>query len=103
MDAKRKQYSAEFKLKVVLESLQRDTTQEEVCRKFGISSSMLHRWRQTFQAQAATLFLDQRDPKRKAQTQGYAPGESPDDLKKLIGDLTVQLEIVKKAQGLLGR
>ena len=31
MDAKRKQYSAEYKLKVVLESLQRDTTQEEVC------------------------------------------------------------------------
>ncbi len=103
MDGKRKQYSAEFKLKAVLDSLQRDTTQEEVCRKFGISSSMLHRWRQTFQAQATTLFLDQRDPKRKAQTQGYAPGESPDDLKKLIGDLTVQLEIVKKATGLLGR
>ena len=103
MDAKRKQYSAEFKVKVVLESMQRDATQEEVCRKFGIASSMLHRWRQTFQAQAATLFLDQRDPKRKAQAQGYAPGESPDDLKKLIGELTVQNEILKKAHGLLGR
>ena len=101
--AKRQQYSAEFKLKGVLERLQRDTTQEEVCRKFGISSSMLHRWRHAFQEQAAAIFLDQRDPQRKAQSQGYAPGESPDDLKKLIGELTVQKELLNKAQGLLGR
>jgi transposase-like protein len=43
MDSKRKSYTPEYKLKVVLESLQRDTTQEEVCKKFGIASSMLHR------------------------------------------------------------
>jgi transposase-like protein len=30
MDTKRKSYTPEFKLKVVLESMQRDTTQEEV-------------------------------------------------------------------------
>ena len=40
MDSKRKSYTPEYKLKVVLESMQRDTTQEEVCKKFGISSSM---------------------------------------------------------------
>jgi transposase-like protein len=34
MNNKRKRYSPEFKLKVVLESLQRDTMQEEVCQKF---------------------------------------------------------------------
>lgn len=38
MAGKQKQYSPEFKLKVVLESLQRDTTLEEVCRKFEVSS-----------------------------------------------------------------
>ncbi len=37
MDSKRKSYTSEFKLKVVLESMQRDTTQEEVCQKFGIA------------------------------------------------------------------
>ena len=103
MEKKRKQYTAEFKLKVVLESLQRDTTIEEVRTKFGVSTSMIHRWRQEFQAKAATIFGDKRDPKQKAQAQGYAPGEAPDDLKKLIGELTVQNDILKKAQGLLGR
>ena len=96
MDTKRKSYTPEFKLKVVLESMQRDTTQEEVCKKFGISSSMIHRWRKEFQANAASVFQDKRDPKQKAQSQGYEPGEAPDDLKKIIGELTVQNEILKK-------
>jgi transposase len=103
MDIKRKSYTPEFKLKVVLESMQRDTTQEEVCKKFGIVSSVLHRWKKEFQQNAPDVFYDKRDPKQKAQSQGYAPGESPDDLKKIIGDLTVQNEILKKASGLLGR
>jgi len=102
MDKKRKSYTPEFKLKVVLESLQRETTLEEVRQKFGVTSSMIHRWRQEFQANAASVFIDKRNPKQKAQAQGYAPGESPDDLKKIIGELTVQNEILKKVQGLLG-
>ena len=101
MEMKRKSYPSEFKLQVVLESLQRDTTQEEVCKKFGISSSMLHRWRKEFQTNAANAFHDKRDPKQKAQAQGYEPGASPDDLKKIIGELTVQKEILKKASGLM--
>src|SRR5260221_14462068 len=55
MEKHRKQYTAEFKLKVVLESLQRDTTIEEVRTKFGVSTSMIHRWRQEFQAKATLL------------------------------------------------
>jgi transposase-like protein len=101
MDTPRKTYTPEFKLKVVLESMQRDTTQEAVCKKFGISSSMLHRWKKEFQQNATGVFSDKRDPKQKAQAQGYEPGESPDDLKKIIGELTVQNEILKKASGLL--
>jgi transposase len=101
MDTKRKSYTSEYKLKVVLESMQRDTTQEEVCKKFGIASSMLHRWRKEFQANAEGCFHDKRDPKQKAQSEGYEPGQSPDELKKIIGELTVQNEILKKASGLL--
>ena len=98
----RKQYPAEFKLKVVLESLQRDTTIEEVRTKFGVSTSMIHRWREEFQKNLPLLVGDKRNPKAQAQAQGYAPGESPDDLKKIIGELTVQNAILKKVQGLLG-
>ena len=103
MTGKRKQYTPEFKFKVVLESLQRDTTMEEVCRKFGVSSSRISRWRQAFQQKGPELFADLRDPKSRAKAQGYEPGESPDDLKRLIGDLTVQNDLLKKSRGLLGK
>src|SRR5258706_7626014 len=103
MENTRKQYTAEFKLKVVLESLQRETTIEEVRKKFGVSTSMIHRWRQEFNANLPALFPDKRNPKQKAHTQGYAPGESPDDLKRIIGELTMQNENLKKVQGLLGK
>ena len=41
-------------------------------------------------------------PMRRRKALGYDPGESPDDLKKLIGELTVQNDILKKSRGLLG-
>ena len=97
----KKQYTAEFKFKVVLESFQRDTTIEEVCRKFGLASSVIHRWRKEFQEYGPGIFADKRDVQTRRQAQGFAPGESPEDLKKLIGELTVQNDILKKSRGLL--
>lgn len=101
METKR-QFSGEFKLQVVLESFQRDTTIEAVCRKFNVSRSVINRWRTEFKKDGAKIFLDKRNPKGKAISQGFAPGESPDDLKKIIGNQAVQIEILKKVQGLLG-
>ena len=89
MKGKRKLLTPQFTFKVVLESLQRDTTLEEICCKFGVSSSMISRWRQAFQKNGPG-FADQRDPMRRRKALGYGLGESPDDLKKLIGELTVQ-------------
>ena len=94
-------FSPQQKLEIVMESFQRDTTIEAVCRKFGLVRSVINRWRSEFRERAAQAFVDKRSPKQKALLQGFEPGESPDDLKKIIGNLTVQLEIVKKAQGLL--
>lgn len=98
----KKTYTADLKVKAVMESFQRDTTLEATCQKFGVSRSQLMRWRQEFQEKAPGLFVDKRNPAQKAVSQGYKPGESPDDLKKIIGELTVQNEILKKVPGLLG-
>jgi transposase-like protein len=100
MDSRRV-HTPQFKLQVVLESLQRDTTIEAVCRKYGLAGSMVNRWRTEFRGKAAEIFNDKRNPKSKALANGFKPGEAPDDLKKIIGDLTVQNEILKKVQGLL--
>lgn len=102
----RKTYTPEQKLKIVLESFQRDTTIEAVRIKYGVASSALHRWREAFKkAQAAiaeSAFGDKRNPGAKAIRTGFEPGQSPEELKRIIGDQTVQIEILKKVQGLLG-
>lgn len=98
----RRQFTPEQKLQVVLESLQRDTTLEAVSKKYGIVSSVIVRWRREFKEKAAIVFSDKRNPKGKALANGFKPGESPDELKRIIGELTVQNEILKKVQGLLG-
>ena len=102
----RKTYTPEQKLRIVLESFQRDTTIDAVRIKYGVAASALHRWREEFKkAQtnvAETAFGDKRNPKSRALRSGFSPGESPDDLKKIIGEQTVQIAILKKVQGLLG-
>ncbi len=65
MDKKRKSYTPEFKLKVVLESMQRDTTQEEVCKRFGVSSSMLHRGETSFRSMLPVCSLINAIPNKK--------------------------------------
>ena len=98
MTSKRKQYTSEFKFKAVMESFQRDTTIEAVCRKFDVPSSVMSRWRQEFQQSGPGAF----EGKRKEQERTPDPGESPEELKKIIGELTVQNELLKKSRGLLG-
>lgn len=97
----RRNFSAEFKLQVVMESFQRDTTIEAVCRKFNVGRTQINNWRKEFKKGGSNIFLDKRNPRGRAISQGFKPGESPDDLKRIIGDLTIQNEILKKVQGLL--
>jgi len=97
----RRHCSPEQKLAIILESYQRDTTIEAVKRKYGIKGSQLNSWRKEFKERAPQVFIDKRNKKKLASSQGCAPGQSPDELKKIIGELTVQNEILKKARGLL--
>jgi transposase-like protein len=57
----KKHYTPAFKLQIVVESLQRDTTVEAVCKKFGLSSSMVYRWRRMFWLCGPQIFASKRD------------------------------------------
>ena len=58
----------------------------------------MSRWRQEFQQYGPLAF----EGKRKERECTPDPGESPEELKKIIGELTVQNELLKKSRGLLG-
>jgi len=88
-----RKYSPEFKARVVLESLRGDVSQAEICRKYNIASDQLSRWRKRLIEQAPKLFSDGRnDPHLERIAQ----------LEQLVGRLTLELEILKKASSILG-
>jgi transposase len=97
-----REFTPEFKVKVVLESFQRDTTLDAVARAHQLNRSVLNRWRTEFKDRSPDIFADRKNPSNRARAQGFEPGQSPEDLKKLIGELAVQNEILKKAEGLWG-
>jgi transposase-like protein len=97
----RRTFTAKEKLAVVMESFQRDTTIEAVVRKYAIGRSIINRWREEFVKRAETVFTDKRSMKERASAQGFEPGQSPEELKRIIGEYATQVEILKKVQGLL--
>ncbi|NEQ27287.1 MAG: IS3 family transposase [Microcoleus sp. SIO2G3] len=93
MTANRRQYTAEFKAKVVLQVLSGEKTASELCRTHKLNPNVLSRWRKEFLEQAASIF-----------ERGEAVHEHEQtiaELERLVGQLTVQLEIGKKSIELL--
>lgn len=88
---KRKSYDSAFKLQVVLDSMRPDRTIEQVRVKYGINASLINKWRAQFK-QNAHLAFENAGKSTKTETQ-----EDPDYLKKVIGNLTVENDILKKA------
>jgi transposase-like protein len=93
MAANRRQYSAEFKAKVVLQMLSREKTSGELCRTHKLNPNVLSRWRKEFLEQAASIF--EREGADNEAEQRIA------ELERLVGQLTIQLEIAKKASSYL--
>lgn len=87
-----KTYDSAFKLQVVLESFQRDRTIEQIKSRYGIAPSVLHKWRKLFKQNAHIVFESPKSNKPKAQA-----SESPEQLKAIIGDLSVENALLKKA------
>ena len=94
--AKRKTYASEFKVKVVLESIQRDTTIEQVRQKYQIPTTNINKWRMLFKKNAHKAFDVERKLKK------GKPEESATYLKSIIGDLTVENALLKKALSVWG-
>lgn len=90
---KRRTYSPKFKSQIVLESLRSEKSQAAICRRHGISSDLLSRWRQQFLEQAHQVFAD--PASRSAEQARIA------ELERLVGQLTFELAAVKKLSTLL--
>jgi transposase-like protein len=87
---KRRSFTAEFKAKVVLESLRGESSQAELCRRHNLSEKQVSKWKQQFLENASSLF-ESRDKPSKDETERIA------ELEQLVGRLSVAVDIQKKA------
>ena len=87
---KRRNFTPEFKAKVVLETLSGESSQAELCRRHNLSEEQVSKWKQQFVENAASLFKS-KDKPSKDETERIA------ELEQLVGRLSVAMDIQKKA------
>ena len=89
----RKNYSSEFKSKVVLELLSGDHTLNEVAERHQISPATLCGWHKLFQERASMIF-DKGPCEQDKQL--FDQKEEIDALHKKVGQLTIECDWLKK-------
>lgn len=90
---KHRTFTPEFKAQVVLELLSGAKTAAEVCRQYNLKPQLVSDWKARFLANAASVF--QNDERVSQQQTRIA------ELERLVGRLTLELEVAKKASWLL--
>lgn len=96
----RKKYSAEEKLRIVLEGLRGEASISELCRREGIHQNMYYKWSKEFLEAGKQRLAG--DTKREADRQEVKEMRSENEqLKELVAELTLKNRALKKS--LLGR
>ena len=90
----RRKFTAEFKAQVVLELLSGAKSNVELCREHQIASSVLADWRTSFLARAASLF-------KAPDSHDHQEAIRVAELERLVGRLTLENDILKKATSIL--
>lgn len=91
MRAKRRKLGADFKTKVVLESLKEQMTLQELASKYEVSTGQIQTWKQDFLSNASVVF------EKKSDKQVVKSEE--DKLYKKIGQLQVEVDFLKDVLG----
>ena len=86
----KKNYSNEFKFKVVLEVIKGDSTIPEIISKYQISKSVIHKWKHHFFEQGSTIFKTKDSPSNNEKV-------DVDKLHKIIGKLKVENDFLQEA------
>ena len=97
----RKKYSAEDKIRIVIEGLRGEATVAELCRKEGISQSLYYKWSKEFLE--AGKFRLAGDTRREADgTEVKEMRSELEQLKLLVAELSLKNRVLKKSLRGLG-
>ena len=84
-------YTPEFKVRVVMELITGKKSLGEASREYSIKDSVISRWRQEFMERAPQIF--EQAGSKDIQAERIA------ELERMLGRMTVQLEMAKKVFG----
>jgi transposase-like protein len=90
---KRRKFTPQFKGQVVLQLLSGERSMAELCREHQLTSQMIGTWKQQFLAGATQAFENE--------TTSNQEQARIAELERMVGKLTMELEIAKKASSLL--
>ena len=89
----RRKFSPEFKSEIVLQLLSGEKSLAQVCREHQVTAAMVNQWKQQFLAHARHAF----EPDAVTQADQVRIAE----LERLVGQLTMELAVAKKASNWL--
>jgi transposase len=93
MKKRNKNHSAPFKAKVALAAIKGDKTGAELANEFQVHTTQITQWRKLLKDSLIEIFSARRNKKDKEHQ------ELIDQLYKQVGQLTVELDWVKKKSG----
>ena len=97
----RKKYSAEDKIRIVIEGLRGEATVAELCRKEGISQSRYYKWSKEFLEAGKSRLAG--DTRREADgTEVKEMRSELEQLKLLVAELSLKNRVLKKSLRGLG-
>jgi transposase len=86
-----RQFTAQFKFDVVIQLLRGEKTISELCREHQLKDSLVYRWRDELLARGPQVY-------EKAAGNGTSADQVRiGELERLVGRLTMELDVLKKA------
>jgi transposase-like protein len=91
--SKHRKFTPEFKAQVVLEVISGAKSAAEICRQHNLKPQVVSEWKSVFLENAVQVF-------RNGKTNGQEEARIA-ELERLVGQLTLELEVAKKASSIL--
>ena len=92
----RKLFSAEEKIRIVIEGMRGEDTVASICRKYGINDSLYYKWSKDFLEAGKKRLNGDTDRSANAVEAEHLRREN-DNLKKALADLYLHNELLKKS------
>jgi len=95
--ATRKQYSAEEKIRIVLDGLRGEESIAELCRREGIAQSIYYKWSKEFLEAGKRRLAGDTAPRSASTGEVKALRQEARELKEVVAEQTLELRLLKKS------